>query len=278
MDAYKLSTMSSQSGTSGQSGSGTYDDSVLKDIDVGVIVAAKNHNHSGTYEPADATILKEADLWGSSSNLFVGEDAGSSLTTGTGNTFAGYNAGFSITSGNNNTFVGEDAGQLDDSGSSLTTTESSICIGYDTRCLADGGTNEIVIGYQSVGHGSNTTTIGNDSTTSTVVYGAVSVPEGLKETVYRMAPSEVDISPSNGTIQSKTLTADYTPTFSLTAGQSVLLTLVDADSYTVTWSNVDRWYGTEPADFSGDLTGDDAFVFWHDGTNLCASYAGGYSA
>lgn len=38
------------------------DATILKDADIGVTVAAQGHNHSGVYEPADATILKDADI------------------------------------------------------------------------------------------------------------------------------------------------------------------------------------------------------------------------
>lgn len=38
------------------------DGTILKDADIGVTVAAQGHNHTGTYEPADATILKDADI------------------------------------------------------------------------------------------------------------------------------------------------------------------------------------------------------------------------
>lgn len=45
--------------------SGVYepaDATILKDADIGVSVAAQGHDHSGVYEPADATILKDADI------------------------------------------------------------------------------------------------------------------------------------------------------------------------------------------------------------------------
>lgn len=38
------------------------DPTILKDADIGVSVAAQGHNHAGVYEPADATILKDADI------------------------------------------------------------------------------------------------------------------------------------------------------------------------------------------------------------------------
>jgi hypothetical protein len=52
---------------------------------------------------------------------------------------------------------------------------NSIFIGHNSRAQANGQTNQIVIGTDAVGSGSNTTTIGNLSTTSTVLRGTVSV-------------------------------------------------------------------------------------------------------
>ena len=47
-------------------------------------------------------------------------------------------------------------------------------IGYQTSPLADNQTNQIVIGHNAIGNGSNTTTIGNDSITATILKGNVS--------------------------------------------------------------------------------------------------------
>lgn len=91
--------------------------------------------------------------------------------------------------------------------------------------------------------------------------------------VYTIAGN--DVNPANGGIQVKTLSSNYIPTFSLETGQVVLLTLINANVNTVTWINVDKWYGHKPADFSPILTGDDLFKVWHDGTNICATYVGG---
>ena len=44
-------------------------------------------------------------------------------------------------------------------------------LGYDTRAQADGDTNEIVIGAEARGHGSNTVTIGNSNITANYFVG-----------------------------------------------------------------------------------------------------------
>ena len=45
--------------------------------------------------------------------------------------------------------------------------------GYQAYPLADGDTNENVIGNTAIGHGSNTTTLGNASVTDTYLAGTV---------------------------------------------------------------------------------------------------------
>jgi len=55
------------------------------------------------------------------------------------------------------------------------TSNKSVYIGYDTRALADGDTNEIVIGVSVIGAGSNSVVLGNDSITKTILKGNVGV-------------------------------------------------------------------------------------------------------
>jgi hypothetical protein len=105
-------------------------------------------------------------------NTAFGFYAGYSNTTGNSNTFMGYLAGYSNTTGSNNTYIGLQAGRYAGSGTTANETSSnSIYVGYRPRASASGNTNEIVIGYDVVGNGSNTTTIGNTSTTNNYIYG-----------------------------------------------------------------------------------------------------------
>lgn len=88
-------------------------------------------------------------------NLALGVDALRNLQNGTtANT--NYNVG-----------IGFQAGFNISSGAQLTTANQSIYIGSLTRALSNAVTNEIAIGYNTTGNGSNTTTIGNSSTTKT---------------------------------------------------------------------------------------------------------------
>jgi len=89
-------------------------------------------------------------------NSGVGVNVLSSLSTGENNTAIGYEAGFYITGLN-----------------PLQTNTTSVFIGSSTRASANGNTNEIVIGYNADGNGSNTATLGNNSIVNTYLKGVV---------------------------------------------------------------------------------------------------------
>jgi hypothetical protein len=105
-------------------------------------------------------------------NSFFGAFAGSNNTTANSNSIFGVFAGLNNTTGSSNIFIGQSAGRFITGGATaLTIANNSIFLGFDTRANADNETNQIVIGYQTTGLGSNTTTIGNASTTQTNLYG-----------------------------------------------------------------------------------------------------------
>jgi len=88
----------------------------------------------------------------------------------------GYHALYSNTTGSQNTALGYNAGRYITGGSaSNATSTNSLYLGYDTRALASGDTNEIVIGYQATGVGSNSVVLGNDSITKTILKGNVGI-------------------------------------------------------------------------------------------------------
>jgi hypothetical protein len=105
-------------------------------------------------------------------NVFIGINAGNSNTTGTNNTLVGALSGYNNTTGGNNVFIGRNAARYIANGStSATVINNSIFIGLGTKPLADIQNNQIVIGYDATGLGSNTTVLGNSSTTTTAIYG-----------------------------------------------------------------------------------------------------------
>ena len=96
-----------------------------------------------------------------------------SNTSGSGNTANGYEALFSNLIGSFNTGHGYRAGRFTNAGLANETSSNGVYLGNDTRALASGGINEIVIGSTAQGNGSNTVTLGNDSITDTYLKGNV---------------------------------------------------------------------------------------------------------
>lgn len=108
------------------------------------------------------------------SNIALGKDALFSNTTANNNSAYGNGSLQNNTTGNNNVALGNNAGRRISGGVTANTiTNNSIYIGFDTRALADNQSNQIVIGFGTTGLGSNTTVLGNTSTTLTALYGAV---------------------------------------------------------------------------------------------------------
>jgi hypothetical protein len=117
---------------------------------------------------------------------------GSSNTTGTSNSAFGYlalrfSAGgsnsafgttalYGMTAGSSNSAFGRDAGYyIADGTTALTSSNSSVFLGANTKALAQGSANEIVIGQNAIGLGSNSAVLGNDSITRTALKGSVSI-------------------------------------------------------------------------------------------------------
>jgi hypothetical protein len=97
-----------------------------------------------------------------------------SLTAGSYNTAVGFSSLGSLTDGTNNIGIGYYAGDtLGDGATANTTPDNSIYIGYLAYASQSNGQNEIVIGSNNTGHGSNTVTLGNSSITKTILRGFV---------------------------------------------------------------------------------------------------------
>lgn len=106
------------------------------------------------------------------SNAAVGRNALYSNSTGYYNTGLGTAALTNNTTGSLNVAIGYFSGRYQADGmNSLTDPENSIYIGSHTRGFSNLDSNSIVIGYQAIGEGANTTVIGSSSTTSTHLYG-----------------------------------------------------------------------------------------------------------
>ena len=127
-----------------------------------------------------------------STNTVVGSGAGNTISTGDNNTFNGSQSGRFNSIGKNNSFYGVNSGFYNSGGSdnisignssgmhiangttSLTTADKSVFLGADTKALANNQTNQIVIGYNAIGKGSNTVNIGDSFITNTYLQGITS--------------------------------------------------------------------------------------------------------
>ncbi len=106
----------------------------------------------------------------------IGYHALFSNTTGNYNIGIGYDALYGNTDGAFNIAIGVSAGKYITGGSTANTTgDYNIFIGQDTKANADNDQNEIVIGYNATGLGSNTVVLGNDSITTTALNGNVGI-------------------------------------------------------------------------------------------------------
>lgn len=126
--------------------------------------------NNNTFYGVNSGILNTTGL----ENTCIGLQAGYSNTTGNVNMYLGMNTGI-FSNGSYNTLIGGYAGVYTNVGANLTSTDNSVFIGANTRPNANSETNQIVIGYEGRGLGSNTTVIGNTNTTQTHLHGSLTV-------------------------------------------------------------------------------------------------------
>jgi hypothetical protein len=137
-----------------------------------------------------------------------------SNTTGSSNTANGAAALFSNTTGTNNIAVGSNAGTYITDGVSLNTvTSNSVFLGHSTKALASSQTNQIVIGYNAIGLGSNTAILGNSSITKTRLQGGIEI-NASDTTITRVSAGRIAVEGVNvvttssaDTLENKTLTS-----------------------------------------------------------------------
>lgn len=140
------------------------------------------NNSYGTESLSLNTSGKQNTAYGSNSlrnniegsfNTSVG---GNSLTNASGsqNSALGF-LSISEINGDNNLSIGSYSGYGFGTGpnSVLSICNNSVFLGMKSRPLLNDCTNEIAIGYDTIGNGSNTATIGNDSIEKTILKGVV---------------------------------------------------------------------------------------------------------
>jgi len=102
-------------------------------------------------------------------NTAIGWQAMLSNITGGNNTAVGKSALNNNTSGNNTVAIGLNAGSTYTGGLSNTSPDQCVYIGDLSEANTANSDNEIVIGYDAIGSGDNTATIGNESVTSVIM-------------------------------------------------------------------------------------------------------------
>ena len=184
----------------------------------------------------------------SSYNSFFGNFAGGSTTSGLGNTFLGTAAGGNNITGSQNTFLGYNAGRYIASAATVaaTTLNNSIFIGYNARPLLDSQTNQIVIGTDIPGLGSNTTLIGNASTTVTAIYGdlLLGTQTDLPSSILTVASTTKGILIPQMTTSQKLLISS----------PATGLQVYDTTLGIVSWYNGTAWINTYNTTLTGGVT------------------------
>jgi len=113
-------------------------------------------------------------------NTANGATALNNNTTGNNNTAIGVGTMTANETGSDNTVVGTDAGQKIRFGQYIQEINKSVLIGAETRVNNVGEENQIVIGYQAIGNGSNTIQLGNTAITALNTSGSLTAASYIK--------------------------------------------------------------------------------------------------
>ena len=121
---------------------------------------------------------------GAGNNAF-GNGALYGNTTGSNNVAIGFSALGHKGTGNNNVALGSMAGEkIADGSTSNTASDNSVFLGYGTYPQAISQTNQIVIGYNTIGNGSNTVTIGNGSISKNYFNGDIALTGNITSGIW----------------------------------------------------------------------------------------------
>jgi hypothetical protein len=132
-------------------------------------------NTSGTQNTSTGASALFSNTIGNS-NTAVGLQSSYNNTTGNVNVAVGLNSLFGNTTGTSNTALGHGAGHyITNDAAENSISNNSVFVGSQTKAQANNQTNQIVIGHNAIGNGSNTVTIGNDSITSTFLKGNINL-------------------------------------------------------------------------------------------------------
>jgi hypothetical protein len=146
---------------------------------VGISALSNNSGGDGNTASGSSALFNNTE---GNSNTASGWRALYLNTTGNNNTVSGSQALLFNADGISNTAIGYRAGRkiADDSGNN-TTSDYSVYLGSETKASADDAQNEVVIGYNAIGAGTNTIQLGNTdvtnvNTSGTITAGKVTYP------------------------------------------------------------------------------------------------------
>jgi hypothetical protein len=114
---------------------------------------------------------------------------------------------------------------------------------------------------------------GGSDNVDLTLYGDLTLSGATKETVYDLSGTTPALDPSNGGIQTWTLSGNSTPTDSLNSGEAVLLMIDDGTAYTITWPSV-TWKTSGGSAPQLNATGFTAIVLWKVSTTLYGARVG----
>ena len=109
--------------------------------------------------------------------------------------------------------------------------------------------------------------------TGTTTVAELTIGGATTETVYALSGTTPAIDPSNGGIQTWTLSGNSTPTDSLASGEAVLLMIDDGTAYSITWPSV-TWKTNSGSPPPLNTTGFTAVVLWKVSTTLYGARVG----
>lgn len=124
------------------------------------------------------------------------------------------------------------------------------------------------------------TTFSNKTLTSPIINSSTidsaTINGGYTEEVYAVSGTTPALSPTNGTIQTWTLTGNSTPTAgSWTAGQNITLMIDDGTDYTINWTSLAVTWKTDAGSAPTlNTSGYTAIALWKVGTTIYGARVG----
>jgi hypothetical protein len=159
---------------------------------------------------------------------------------------------------------------------SIGTTASELTIGLAGAGIRfNGGNSDIIPWNVSTNAASTTTDLGNAGNRFKDLYlsGNVYLGGAIDETVYALSGTTPALDPSNGTIQTHTLSGNTTYSDSLSAGESITIMIDDGAGYTVTWPTM-TWVNNGGSAPTLATSGYTTVALWKVSTTLYGALVG----